>query len=1090
MKQSEALAIIALIEEDKTRQNMLVNSPGLLALLTAVNKTGATIPAHIEPYRWALRYREYAQDLEVVVAYFAEGGVVFETNPDFYRRVFENASMAKQLVAVLHYVKEHKIRLSDPIATYTQLKNLSRRQTPIIEYFKAGKELETTLGRHAALYRELMEQAQPKDYYRIHDAVSNKRYDVTNLIGLFSVLSACSTSVQEHRSVYIEALYHAHDAQNFLPIFSLMKDLPWANKVKMELYLKVLQHPDADKLVILFTMIRKSVLSLQDCCELFVAILEERYGLDNFIAAFETLGSMGVSLTEYTEIYLQTIKNRDTPEVLEGIFRFLKTLGAGFKEDKALYLHFMKHYLKASAEEERIVKEMRALQFEDHICRYDPYKDIKKTLENLKLLGFGYTANKELYRSIMEIPASSSSQIIGQLKGLGIKSNSHAYILAIFFLKKDNTPIQYSPSAYAQLVNQLKRFISNNPLLSKENAGYEAQCTALQKELMDVIEAEKILTEGPLNKSSDTRELERILQKIAVTRVDELSMTFDETHGYVLAFQDEQVLFINHLLTQVNFNHLDLDREVIEGLGKTMQQITGNFEAVGTFDRDNIASQLPPSAQKALQCYIGKTKQEDRRYININRLFRGLAPANDPSCVWIKPVDGTGNLLANFICACLVNWSAKALPLALLDTSQGQIPATRLGTLDRVEYIDPAQRETIARGRIANPVLTPSVTSVSASKEGLVHALDDPTPTKFECTTSTRPVITADESEQLIPHGTAFIYTLNPQGGFFAREVNSPSIAPTGFYWTAVALSYAYSQHLKLAYKETPQDVALVNGKVTNRPNHALAHTYRVMTYVPVVVNYFARHAQDEAFRLFCIYMPDNELQWLMAAAAFRVTGRESEIAAAQNPMRYEQFKKASQAHFIAFLQVHIPPQTDEGMQERMAHLIRYLGNPAYEQPIHNQPAVNQHQNTTEQAHRNFLYRILTVAHALDLARCYTPEQVEKALSFCTSLTRSSSQQALDFQAMERFAIELIKAHGDSLCTDITCDGMLVPCNRTYQSPFERVSHSMRELQFISATVTCPQLAEKYQVEHESNPDLLKEIFSMFGVNGLNHPEA
>ncbi len=114
------------------------------------------------------------------------------------------------------------------------------------------------------------------------------------------------------------------------------------------------------------------------------------------------------------------------------------------------------------------------------------------------------------------------------------------------------------------------------------------------------------------------------------------------------------------------------------------------------------------------------------------------------------------------------------------------------------------------------------------------------------------------------------------------------------------------------------------------------------------------------------------------------------------------------------------------------------------------------------------MHRILTIAHKLDLLRCYTPNEYELAMKPCTELSEISDEQKLDYQQIIKYASDLIKAHGNQLCTDINDKGDYIPVHQSYRAPFEEVSTNLKQLLLISDTVTRPTLVNAIKkVYHE-----------------------
>ena len=406
--------------------------------------------------------------------------------------------------------------------------------------------------------------------------------------------------------------------------------------------------------------------------------------------------------------------------------------------------------------------------------------------------------------------------------------------------------------------------------------------------------------------------------------------------------------------------------------------------------------------------------------------------------------------------------------------------------IDRAEDLNASgvtELETVKR-RIANPVIAPSVLSFSVLHEGseYFHKLDT-TRTKVETDNSMRPVVNPGEGEILIPAGTSYRYTLDTnQGTFFAREVNSPGILPEGGFWGSTALAESFRHHLSKPYQGSNQK----EHNAVSRPNHGLAHTYRVVVYLDVIIDYFAHHAKDEMFRVFCQHITPVEREWLRVAAAFSISGRESEISAGENPKQYDQFRQASQKHMEDFLKHYPPPTENAAMRERMLDIVRWMGNPNYEKGIDGQ---HEHLDPDERLHRHFIHRILSIAHKLDLPRCYLPAEFEGAMAKCLELSTVDELQKADYMRMIRYAIDIIKAHGNRLQTDITSGGELQSADKGYTAPFEKVSTNLRQLREITETITQPQRKESYQLPQCTNEDMMNRVLKMCGGEKIKWPD-
>ncbi len=175
----------------------------------------------------------------------------------------------------------------------------------------------------------------------------------------------------------------------------------------------------------------------------------------------------------------------------------------------------------------------------------------------------------------------------------------------------------------------------------------------------------------------------------------------------------------------------------------------------------------------------------------------------------------------------------------------------------------------------------------------------------------------------------------------------------------------------------------------------------------------------------------------------------------------YDSFRADCEGHLEQFLQAHPPEVFDDKMKKSILHIVRYMGNPGYEANW-SELEKNERQGDAEQQrnNRNFMHRILTIAHKLDLLRCYTPNEYELAMKPCIELSEISDEQKLDYQQIIKYASDLIKAHGNELYTDINDKGDYILAHQSYRAPFEEVSTNLKQLFLISDTVTRPTFSK------------------------------
>ena len=144
-------------------------------------------------------------------------------------------------------------------------------------------------------------------------------------------------------------------------------------------------------------------------------------------------------------------------------------------------------------------------------------------------------------------------------------------------------------------------------------------------------------------------------------------------------------------------------------------------------------------------------------------------------------------------------------------------------------------------------------------------------------------------------------------------------------------------------------------------------------------------------------------------------------------------------------------------MSDRMADVIRYMGNPGYESEKNNHPDEN------ECKLRNFFHRILSVAHNMDGARCYSPTQYHQSMWFSRDLSIKSDEQQNALNKIIRYNIQLIKAHGNMLRCDIQANGEFVDAHHDYKDIFAECSHSLKRLSEVTQTVPKPLITQPFQ---------------------------
>jgi len=592
----------------------------------------------------------------------------------------------------------------------------------------------------------------------------------------------------------------------------------------------------------------------------------------------------------------------------------------------------------------------------------------------------------------------------------------------------------------------------------------------------------KPLLQGPLNKSTATRQIEQVLDDICRTDRTQLRIDYNSAGHYTLQLPEKSPINLSLLIQHANLSQLDLNDELIEKLGKRINDLLDFPIRWLIEDRvidTPIVALLLKAQQNAIKIYIGM------HYLNINQLFRG--EPLDTSANRVLNTQPNQNRLCCFLLGCLLNDTANKVNrlinsskekktlikianhyqiadigylLCSSNQAEFQCLLTRsltAGLITKTAYDNVKKKqnllsylfssngvfdrgeelteEMIAR-RLANPHVLPALTSVSQFIEGSAFVQEPGTIRTKISNIGYSGVINNKEGEVLIPQGEHMITTQSAEF-LVSTLVRSPSLETKNHYWSMLALVEA-SGYLCAPYKDQSSAMRL-QGKTIERPNHDPSHVYRKMLHIEQVVHYFEAFAADDAFKSFCQCLSDEEIEWLRVAAAFSVTGRESEVSAIENLSRYEEFRAASHDHFILFTSKTMDPN-QAPMQARMAHIVRYMGNPNYESKI------NAHADEHERQQRNFYHRLLAIAHDLDLPRCYSVEDYQNALKPCRDLSSPGKQQSDAYTRLIRYAIDLIKTHGGRLSCDILPNDELRDVKLPYQAMFAETSTDLKRL--------------------------------------------
>lgn len=173
-------------------------------------------------------------------------------------------------------------------------------------------------------------------------------------------------------------------------------------------------------------------------------------------------------------------------------------------------------------------------------------------------------------------------------------------------------------------------------------------------------------------------------------------------------------------------------------------------------------------------------------------------------------------------------------------------------------------------------------------------------------------------------------------------------------------IQYAYEHHLSQPYTNKTVifdwSMLLPNGTILPRFNHALAHTLRVCSYIPYVIETFQELTPDQNTYQFS----KDEIEKLQLAMIFAVTGRENDGGISDVGIEdYTRFRQNSSEHFeTCFSETFKELFTAEEIQY-YKNLLLTRGSAIEHDPRD---------------------AVVTIAHNMDHVRCYQEDQMKNSL--------------------------------------------------------------------------------------------------------------
>lgn len=861
----------------------------------------------------------------------------------------------------------------------------------------------------------------------LHEALSEKKYFAMNLANGFVLLHQAGLDYKNHKDLYGHLIKNTTNSVILAKGFILLNQAHMTHDAYASFY-DILsdQAHCAVPLAKGFILLNQNNINIEENRKLYdILIKESKYPLSF---------AFGLSYLKKHDLFNKTfinalINNQHNARTLAPFLVFAYKANIHFNTHPNLYCIAIKNPEKA--------------------------EKLAQIFEQLINIGIIYSEETKDYfcNNLLLMNNSLSCDVFNELNKYGYTFENHKPIIDLMLsILTSDTPNRTLAMCH---LSKLENYATSNVLLNIAQEGYDSQIKALKALIKIFIE----LPEGPLNKSAATSEVERLLALITMSDIASTCIRYNQQGHYILKVQNEPEVNLSILLQNANLTQLSLtpsaDKQDNLMHDNLIESLGGIIKSLVSFDWEQITSEnpivnlLPNTQQKAVELYISKF------YRKINKLFRGEPIDYDPKLLLsLKNLED--NYLIFFLLGCLLHDAVNKFPHLISETPDKNsfiknYLAPQNTLLDRGEFLSQA---TINR-RLNNPWFFPALTSFSAHENGSPFFQEKGTiRTKLENPPSIMPIINTSEKEVLFSHGTQILSFRSPKG-FMARIVNSPLLEQPDHRWSDEALAYAHKHYLSKEYKETPSEIK-INHRTIFRPNHNVTHVFRVMNAITLVLNYFKEHAKDLKFREFCNSISAKNIEWLRIAAVFSITGRESEISASEDIERYNQYRISSAKHFKLFVKKtrDINKKEIKTKLERMHHVVRYMGNPHYEQDNEDLAAINGTENETERELRKFYFRILTIAHKLDLARCYGANQFSKSMEYCLDLSEITPSQQKDLNNMIRYNIDLIKIHGSALHCEFNDRHQLVDViNHGYEDIFEETSTSLKKLYEITECV-------------------------------------
>lgn len=346
------------------------------------------------------------------------------------------------------------------------------------------------------------------------------------------------------------------------------------------------------------------------------------------------------------------------------------------------------------------------------------------------------------------------------------------------------------------------------------------------------------LTHGPLNKTIASFELEALI--LALSESEKKNIQFNTTifNDYELNINGT-TYNVSSLLRNANLAHIKIADETIDKLVSLTTQLQKQKlpEKVRQANKD-----LNIQIKTAIYLYTGKNV-----FSNLNRLFRNEVVYNL----------NLSNILELLIIGLLINEGLQHFQRVSYPDKHGIKALIRKDDLPLEELKD----------RANSPLrFTDAFFSLSKNKKAYIPPGYVNTETFFrgsdicaglDITSLSKYSM---ESEFLLPPSTQVLYEFTESGvSINAKVVNSPLLGDVKDDFTAEVMLLNY-------YKQFPN---------TENTHRMMMSAYRKMQYIELLRYYFANHAKQHPFKVFCQDLKKADIEYLKIAILVKQFGKK-----------------------------------------------------------------------------------------------------------------------------------------------------------------------------------------------------------------------